>query len=135
MAHMQAAKICALKGHRHGDFAMFSSNWLKYLPKNLFLNMKFLLELREGNIKGFVRGRKNYKQFLTTSLQYTGGTLKKSGQFSQVAIHFHPSHPQPKIINIFFCALLGFLLTKLNHYFDDSIDSNMFFGYLKEHKK
>ena len=63
-----------LKGHCHGDFAIFSSKWLKYLTKNLFSNMKLLLEHREGNIKGFIRGRTNYKQFLTTSLQYAGGT-------------------------------------------------------------
>ena len=63
-----------LKGNCHGDFAIFSSKWLKYLTKNLFSNKKFLLEHREGNIKGFIRGRTNYKQFLTTSLQYTGGT-------------------------------------------------------------
>ena len=66
--------ILALKGHCHGDFAIFSSKWLKYLTKNLFSNMKFLLEHREGNIKGFFRGRTNYKQFLTTSLEYTRGT-------------------------------------------------------------
>ena len=63
-----------LKGHCHGDFAIFSSKWLKYLTKNLFSNMKLLFEHREGNIKVFIRGRTNYKQLLTTSLQYTGGT-------------------------------------------------------------
>ena len=98
--------------------------------KEPFSNMEFLLEHREGNIKGFFRGRTNFKQFLRTSLQYTR-ELENIGQFFQVAIHFHPSHPQPKIINTSFCALLGLLLTKLNHYFDDSIDSNMFFGYSK----
>ena len=57
--------------------------------------------------------------------------LEKIGQIFQVVIHFHASHPQPKIINTSLCALLGLLLTKPNHYFDHSIDSNMFFGYSK----
>ena len=48
--------------------------------------------------------------------------------FFQVAIHFHPSYPQPKMITTSFCALVGFLLAKLNHYFDVSIDTNIFFG-------
>ena len=43
-----------------------------------------------------------------------------------VAIHFHPSHLQPNIINTSFCAQVGLLLTKLNHYFNDSIDTNVF---------
>ena len=64
----------SLKRHCHGDFAIFSSKWLKYLTKNLFSNMKLLLEHLEGNMKVFIRGRTNYKQFLATSLQYTGGT-------------------------------------------------------------
>ena len=64
----------SLKGHCHSDFAIFSSKWLKYLTKNLFSNMKLILEHREGNIKVFIRGRTNYKQFLMTSQQYTGGT-------------------------------------------------------------
>ena len=67
-------KMFILKGHCHGDFVIFSSKWLKYLTKNLFSDMKLLLEHRERNIKGFFRGRTNYKQFLTTSPQYTGGT-------------------------------------------------------------
>ena len=51
------------------------------------------------------------------------------GQFFQVAIHFHPSHPQPNIIDNSFCALVGLLITKLNHYFNDSTETNTFFGY------
>ena len=68
--------------------------------------MKLLLEHREGNIKVFIRGRTNYKQFLATSLQYTGRT-EKIGQSIQIAIHFHPSHLQPYILNTSFCALVG----------------------------
>ena len=92
--------------HCHGSFTIFLSKWLKYLTKNLFSNMKLLLEHREGNIKDFYPGKNKllYKQFLMTSLQYTG-------QFFQVAIHFDLSHPQQKIINTSFCALLGSLLT------------------------
>ena len=44
--------------------------------------------------------------------------LKKIGQFFQVAIHFHPGHLQIKINDTSFCAPVGLLLTKLNHYFD-----------------
>ena len=56
--------------------------------------------------------------------------LKKVAmQFFQVAIHFHPSHPQPNIINTSFCTLVGLLLTTLNHYFNDSIEKKVFFGH------
>ena len=44
----------------------------------------------------------------------------------QVAIHFHPSHPQLDIINSSFCALVGLLLTKFYDYFNNSIETNMF---------
>ena len=63
-----------VKGALSRRFCYISSKWLKYLTKNLFSNMKLLLEHREGNIKGLIRGRTNYKQFLTTFLQCTGGT-------------------------------------------------------------
>ena len=89
--------------------------------------MKLLLERREENIKVFSQGRTSYKQFYATSPQYT----YTSGQFFQVVIHFHPSHPQPNIIDTIFCALVGLLLTKLNHYWDDSIDSSMFIWLFK----
>ena len=87
-----------------------------------FANMKLLLEHREENIRGFLQGRTNYNQFLVTCLKYTRRT---------VAIHFHSSHPQPSLINTSFCPLVGLLLTKLNHYFNDSTDSTMFFGHSK----
>lgn len=35
--------------------------------------------------------------------------------------HFHPYHPQPKIISSSFCALVGLLLTELKHYLNDKI--------------
>ena len=50
-------KMFILKGHCHGDFAIFSSKWLKYLTKNFFSNMKLLLEHREGNYQGIFRGK------------------------------------------------------------------------------
>ena len=40
------------------------------------------------------------------------GNEKKIAFFCQVAIHFHPGHPQLKIINTILCSLEG-LLTKL----------------------
>ena len=40
----------------HEEFAVFWSKQLKYLTKNLFANMKLLLENQEENIKGFFRG-------------------------------------------------------------------------------
>ena len=49
-----------LKGHCHGDFAVFWSKLLKHLMKNLFANVKLLLEHREENLKGFLQGRTNY---------------------------------------------------------------------------
>ena len=50
--------------------------------------------------------------------------LEKVGQ---VSIHFHASQTQLSIITSSFCALVGLLLTKRNHYyFNDSIESNRF---------
>ena len=115
------------KGHCHGDFATFSWKWLKYSTKNLFSNMKLLLEHREGNIKGDLSGEEQSISSFWWLLYNTQKELEKIAQSFQVVIHFHPSHAQPKIINTSFCALLGLLLTKLNHYFDDFIDSNKFF--------
>ena len=65
---------CYLKEHCHYDFTVLWSKLLKYLTKNLFANMKLLLEHREENIKGFLQERTNYNQFLTTSLKYTRRT-------------------------------------------------------------
>ena len=56
-------------------------------------------------------------------------------ELEKIAIHFHPSHPQPKIINISFRAPVGLLLTQLNHYFDHYTNANMFFGFSKWQKK
>ena len=55
--------------------------------------MKLLLERREEIIKEFIREGTNYNQFLPTSLN-TQEELEKIGRFFQVAILFHPSHPQ-----------------------------------------
>ena len=90
--------------------------------------MKLLLQHREENIKIFLGGRTNYNQLLATSLKGTQEELEKVGQLFQVAIHFHPSHLQPNIINTSFCALVGLLLTDLNHYFNDSVQRNSFWG-------
>ena len=97
-----------LGGPIHGDFAVFWSKLLKYLTKNLFANMKLLLEHREEIFKGFLQGRTNYNQFLSTSLKYTGRTCLTIRS------------------QTLFCALAGLLLKKLNHYFNDSINSNLF---------
>ena len=59
----------------------------------------------------------NFSRILTRN-------LKKWANFFQVAIRFHPGHPQPKMINTSFCALVGLLLTKLNHYFNVCIHIN-----------
>ena len=70
-----------LKGHCHGDFAIFSSKWLKFMTKNLFSNIKFLLEYQEGNIKVFIRGRTNYKQFFDDFSTIHRRNLKKLANF------------------------------------------------------
>ena len=49
-----------LKGHCHGDFAVFWSKLLRHLTKNLFADVKLLLEHRKENIKGILQGRTNY---------------------------------------------------------------------------
>ena len=38
-----------LKGHCHGNFAIFWSKPLKYLTKSLFFNMKLLIQHWEEN--------------------------------------------------------------------------------------
>ena len=43
-----------LKGHCHGNFAIFWSKPLKYLTKSLFLNMKLLIQHWEENTKVFL---------------------------------------------------------------------------------
>ena len=39
--------------------------------------------------------------------QNTQNELVKIGQFFQVAIHFHPCYPQPKMDDTSFCGLVG----------------------------
>ena len=73
-------------------------------------------------MKVFLLGRTNHNKFFSPFSKIHRKNLK-------VAIHFHPSHPQPNIMNSSFCVLVGLLLTKLNHYFNDSIETNMFFDY------
>ena len=43
-----------LKGHCHGNFAIFWSKLLKYLTKSLFFNMKLLIQHWEENTKVFL---------------------------------------------------------------------------------
>ena len=57
----------------------------------------------------------------------TSKELGKNGQFFKVAIHSHPGHPQSKITNTSFCALVKYLLTTLGHYLYVFIDTNMLF--------
>ena len=63
--------------------------------------------------------------------QNTQNELEKVCQLFQVAIHFHPGHPQPKMNDTSFCALVGLLLTKLNHCCNVYIHANMSFVYSK----
>ena len=46
--------IPVLKGHCHGNCAMFWSKPLKYLTKSLFFNMKLLIQHWEENTKVFL---------------------------------------------------------------------------------
>ena len=41
---------------------------------------------------------------------------------------FHQRHPQPSITNSSFCAPVGLLLAKLNHFSNDSIETLKSFG-------
>ena len=45
--HFPSESIVPLKGHCHGDFAVCMPKLLKYLTKNLFFNLKSLLEHQE----------------------------------------------------------------------------------------
>ena len=64
-------KFKRLKGHYHGDFAVFFVNTAQIFDKEPFSSMKLLLEHWGENTKGFLRERTNNNQFLVTSLQYT----------------------------------------------------------------
>ena len=90
--------------------------------------MTLFLQHWEENIEVFLRERTSDNQLLATSLKGTQEEFGKVGQLFQVTIHFHPSHLQPNIINTSFCALVGLLLTKLNHYFNVSIETDTFWG-------
>ena len=115
-------------------FAVCWSRLLKYLTKNLFSNMKSLLEHREENMKWFLRARVNYNKFLAIFFKIR--ELGKTGQFFQVSIHFHPNNLQPRMNDTSFCALVGLLLTNLNHYFDVYIHTcGFFFRYSKTDTK
>ena len=103
--HSHPLRCLDLKGHCHGDFAVFWSKMFKYLTKNLFCNIKSLSQHLNENIKRFFS--------------------KEEQTIFQVAIHLHGSHPQPIIIYSSFCELKGLLLTKPNH----SIETNSFFIY------
>ena len=63
-----------LKGHCHGNFAIFWSKPLKYLTQSLFFNMKLLIQHWEENTKVFLSEEQNYSYFLVTFLKYTGTT-------------------------------------------------------------
>ena len=82
-------------------------------------NIKSLLQHWEENIKVFFfPGRTNCNQLFSQT----------SPKLTELQSTFHPSHPQPNIINTSFCAVVGLLLTKLNHYFNDSTGTNKCFG-------
>ena len=57
--------------------------------------------------------------------------LKQMAIFFSSYNHFRPSHLQTKTITSSFCALVGFLFTKWNPYFNVSIDKSMFFRNAK----
>ena len=64
-----------LKGHCHGDFAVCWSKMLKCLTKNIFSNIKLLLEHREEDMKLFLCAKINYYHFLAIFPSYIrGGT-------------------------------------------------------------
>ena len=85
------------------------------------------------NVIGFLQGITNYNQFILRDFSKIHKKNLKKLEFFSVARHFHPSHRQPNIISTYFCAIVGLLLTKLNHYFNDCTDSNMFLGHSKRH--
>ena len=65
-------------------------------------------------------------------LQNTQEEFETNDQFFQVATYsVHPSHLQPEMNDTSFCSLVGLFSTKQNHYFNVSVDSNIFSSYLK----
>ena len=66
-------------------------------------------------------GKNKVESLSGNFLQNSQEELQEIGQLFQVAIRFHPCHPQAKMIDTSFCALVGLFLTKLNHYFNVSI--------------
>ena len=104
-----------LKGHCHSDFPVCWSKLLKNLITNLFSDIKLLLGHQEKNMKWFLWTRINYNRF--------------SAIFSEI---HRRNNPFPSWLSTAkdewtsFCALVGLLLTKLNHYFDIYIHTNIF---------
>lgn len=107
---------------------MYWSKVVKYLTRCLFSNIKLFLPHRKENIKWFFLGRTGCNQFLVI-YPNTQEKLKKIGQCFQVALQFDPRHPLPNIINTNLSVLVGYLLAKLNHHFNVSIDISMVFGH------
>ena len=108
MQHSRRIMFTAFKRALSRLFCCILVKLLKYLQKKTtkFANMKLLFRVDwEENIKGFLQTRTSYNQFLATSLKYELEQI--GGKFIQVAILFHPSHPQPNMINSF-CILEGF---------------------------
>ena len=91
----------------------------------LFCNMKLVLQHREENIRFFLLRR-------TTTINFSDfSKIHRKNLKKLVAIHFHPSHPLPNIINTSFCVLVALLLTTLNHHLNDFIEINTSFGPFK----
>ena len=116
------AKGLNLKWHCHGNFFVLWSKLFKYLTRNLFSYVKFLLEHQEEINKWFFRGRTNYNQFLAISVKCTGQTWKSWPIFSSC----NPFSSKPSVVNTSLCALLGQPLTKRDYYFNVPITTNMF---------
>ena len=108
---------------------MFWSKLLEYLTRYLFANIKLLLEHRDKILSDF-SWEKQTISFLAISPN-TLEELEKVGQCFQGSIHFNLGHPRPKITNASFYVEVGLLLTKLNHHFNDSDNTNVFFGHSK----
>ena len=102
-----------LKGDCHSDSAVCWPKLVKYLIENLISNVKLPLEHQEQIWIVFFQVRSVFSNFSKMRTR----NLKNLALFFQVAILFHPTHPQPRMNDASFFAFVGLLLTKLNHYF------------------
>ena len=108
--------ITALKAHCHAIFCCVLVKMRQIVDKVPLFKHKITLRTSKKKITSdFFKEEQAIISFSAIFPRHFGGTGKNWPIF-QVAIYFHPGHPQSKLTDTSFCALVEYLLTKLDHY-------------------